>query len=174
MLESYENEKSILEAIAERRGVIIKPTPKYHCELAGEGIEYSWGFAKLRYRRVPLEGKNSATKFRACVAESLDAISKERMRRFSRRARRYVCAYYVMHHGLAKTEDKGINAEEVPEVDANIRRNGDAVDDGSLHNKSVKIKIELKDIERMIKSFRSHRCALDFDGAFIERESAKM
>jgi len=37
-----------VEAIAENRGVIIKATPKYHCELAGEGIEYSWGFAKLR------------------------------------------------------------------------------------------------------------------------------
>jgi len=44
----YKNEKSILEAIAERRGVIIKSTPKYHCGLVGEGIEYSWGFAKLR------------------------------------------------------------------------------------------------------------------------------
>jgi len=46
----YKNEKSILEAVAERRGVLNKPTPKYHCELVGEGIEYSWGFAKLRYR----------------------------------------------------------------------------------------------------------------------------
>jgi len=33
----YKNEKSILKAIAERRGVLIKPTPKYHCELAGGG-----------------------------------------------------------------------------------------------------------------------------------------
>jgi len=48
----YKNKKSILEA--KRRGVIIKSTPKYHCELAGGGIEYSWGFAKLRYRRVYL------------------------------------------------------------------------------------------------------------------------
>jgi len=79
-----------------------------------------------------------------------------------------------MHHGLDKTEDEVINAEEVAEVDANISRNSSAVDGGSLHNKSVKIKIELKDIERMIKSFRSHRCALDFDGAFIERESQNM
>ena len=65
----YKNEKSILEAIAERSGVIIKPTPKYHCELVWEGIEYSWGFAKLRYRRqVPLEDKNSAAmKFRTYV-----------------------------------------------------------------------------------------------------------
>jgi len=54
----------------------VKPTPKYHCKLAGEGIvEYSWRFAKLRYWRVPLEGKNSAMKkIRACVAEALDAI----------------------------------------------------------------------------------------------------
>jgi len=48
-----------------------------------------------------------------------------------------------MHqHGLDKTEDKVlINTEELPEVDANISRNSAAVDDGSLHNKSVKIKI---------------------------------
>jgi len=73
----YKNKKYILEAIAERRGLIIKHTPKYHCELAREGIAYSWGFAKLRYRgRVPLEDKNSAMKFRACVDEALDAVSK--------------------------------------------------------------------------------------------------
>jgi len=103
-----------------------------------------------------------------------DTVSKDRMRRFSRRTRRYACSYYVMHHGLDKTEDEVVNAEEVAEVDANISRNSAAVDDGSLHNKLVKIKIELKDIKRMIKSFRSHRCALDFDGTFIERESQKM
>lgn len=87
-----------------------------------------------------------------------------------------ICSFYAVHRGSDKVENEVINAEEVPEeVDAkNISRNSAAVDDGSLHNKSVKIKIELKDIERMIKSFRSHRCALDFDGAFIERESAKM
>ena len=48
-----------------------------------------------------------------------------------------------MHHGLDKTKDEVINAEEVPKVDANIRRNITAVDEGSLQNESVKIKIEL-------------------------------
>ena len=83
-------------------------------------------------------------------------------------------APWLGQHGLDKMEDEVFNAEEVPEVDANISRNSAAVDDGALHDKSVKIKIKLKYIERMMKSFRSHRCALDFDGAFIERESAKM
>jgi len=47
-----------------------------------------------------------------------------------------------MNHGLDKTEDEVINAEEeVREVDANISRNIAAVDDGSVQNKSVKIKI---------------------------------
>jgi len=105
-----------------------------------------------------------------------DTVSKDQMRTISRRTRRYVCSYYVMHHGLDKTEDEVVNAEEVAEVDANISRNSAEVDDGSLHNKSVKIKIELKDIERMIKIFRSRGCALDSDGVYIsiERESPKM
>jgi len=54
----------------------------------------------------------------------------------ARHARRYVCSYYVMHHGLDKMEDEVFNAEEVPEVDDCA-----AVDDGSLHNKSVKINV---------------------------------
>jgi hypothetical protein len=34
-------------------------TPKYHCELAGEGIEYCWGAAKGMYRKLPLNQKKS-------------------------------------------------------------------------------------------------------------------
>jgi len=81
------------------------------------------------------------------MSEALDPVSKDPMRRFSCHARCYVCSYYFMHHGLDKTEDEVVNVEEVAEVDANISRNSTAVDDGSLHNKSVKIKIELKEIE---------------------------
>ena len=32
-------------------------TPKYHCEIAGEGIEYNWGIAKIFYRNIPLVEK---------------------------------------------------------------------------------------------------------------------
>jgi hypothetical protein len=34
-------------------------TPKCHCELAGEGIEYAWGCAKNHYRRQPLKDKRA-------------------------------------------------------------------------------------------------------------------
>ena len=34
---------SITEFISEKRGLKMMSTPKYHCELTGEGIEYAWG-----------------------------------------------------------------------------------------------------------------------------------
>ena len=69
--------------------------------------------------------------------KAFNAISKDRMKN-SCRARRYVCSYYVMYHGLDKTENEVVNAvEEVPEVDANNSRNCAAVDVGSLKRKSV-------------------------------------
>ena len=93
------SEKSILQFIGDMCGVQVIFTPKYHCELAGEGIEYAWGFAKCPYRRIPIKRRRNKEGFLTCVSEVLsrDAISVDRIRRFSRRARRYVCAYFVFH-----------------------------------------------------------------------------
>ena len=46
-------------------GVLVDRTPKCHCELAGEGIECSWGCAKNHYRRVSLKRKKSKDSFRS-------------------------------------------------------------------------------------------------------------
>ena len=32
----------------EKIGVSLRKTPKCHPEIAGQGIEYAWGYAKLR------------------------------------------------------------------------------------------------------------------------------
>ena len=37
-------------------------TPKYHCKIAGEGIEYLWGASKRWYRRYPLKNKKNNAK----------------------------------------------------------------------------------------------------------------
>jgi len=50
----FKKEFSILERIAERYNSMIWFTPKYHCEIAGEGVEYMWGYCKRLFRRVPL------------------------------------------------------------------------------------------------------------------------
>jgi hypothetical protein len=43
---NFEEEETMLQLMGRSRGVIVDQTPKCHPELAGEGIEYSWGCAK--------------------------------------------------------------------------------------------------------------------------------
>ncbi len=46
----FEEEESILQSMGRKLGVLVDHTPKCHCELAGEGIEYAWGCSKIYYR----------------------------------------------------------------------------------------------------------------------------
>jgi hypothetical protein len=61
-------------------------SPRCHPELAGQGIEYCWGAAKLFYRRhndcVP-------SHFHQNVLASLQSVTLEQARKFARRARCY-------------------------------------------------------------------------------------
>ena len=43
----FVEEETMLQSIARDLGVCIDRTPKCHCELAGEGIEYAWAWAKF-------------------------------------------------------------------------------------------------------------------------------
>jgi hypothetical protein len=137
----FRNELTHLQVMAEALGVKVDFTPKFHAEMAGEGVEYSWAHAKGNYRRKPLSKKRSRAGFVKLVDECLDPkteLTKERVRRFSARARSYICTY----HYLANKE---------------------TVDD----NKSNQTLL-LEDIERLTKKFRTHRCAMDFDRGFLE------
>jgi len=60
----FKNEKSAMEVLMDdlnlktssnNQTVKIIVSPKYHCELAGEGIEYAWGAMKRYFCRLPLE-----------------------------------------------------------------------------------------------------------------------
>jgi hypothetical protein len=76
--------------------VLVDRTPKCHCELAGKGIKYTWGCSKNHYRSLRLHDKRGKEKFWAAVAKCLDReiLTRERIWKFSRRARQYTCAYY--------------------------------------------------------------------------------
>ena len=41
--EDFRREVTALEELVLQRGNILVMSPKGHCELAGEGIEYDWG-----------------------------------------------------------------------------------------------------------------------------------
>ena len=140
-------EETLLQTNARKMGerpghVVVDRTPKCHPELAGEGIEYSWGCAKNFYRRLPLEKKKGKDTFRKSVNEAIsrDNLTTKRIRMFSRRAREYIISYKLMSHKQTLT---GLDVD--------------------LHTNISEAKIE-----KMVKDFKTHRCALDFDSSFLD------
>ena len=56
--QDFATEKSAMEKLVEdltvsNSSVEILVTPKYHCELASQGIEYGWSFAFFLNRSLP-------------------------------------------------------------------------------------------------------------------------
>jgi hypothetical protein len=104
----FKCEVTALEDLAARLStasstVRIKYTPKYHCEIAGEGIEYAWGLSKRFYRALPLTRKRGIANFRRSVRESVDAVTIENVRKFGGKVRRYMLAY--LHYDNRSNED---------------------------------------------------------------------
>ena len=142
----FEEEHTLLQSkvleMCDRPGqFFLDRSPKCHCELAGDGIEYGWGCGKNYYRGLPLSEKRGKETFKASVAKSIsrDILTTERCRKFARRARQYICAYKGMQDGNQARTDLAID----PEM--------------------------LQKVEQMIKLFKVHRCAMDFDGKFCKQ-----
>lgn len=55
----FAEEMTALQHVGNELGASVIISPKFHAELAGEGIEYSWGVTKGLYRRKPLHSKRS-------------------------------------------------------------------------------------------------------------------
>ncbi len=95
----FVNEPTMLQYIGgEKLGIVIDRTPKCSPELAGEGVEYSWACAKGWYRLQPNSKKKTKESFHNLVKECLGPkiLSTVRVRMFSRRAREYIEAYYLL------------------------------------------------------------------------------
>jgi hypothetical protein len=142
----FRDEETALQHLGSTIGVTVDCTPKFHAELAGEGIEYSWGYAKQVYRRQPVALKKGREKFKALVHRCTDPtteIHKARVGKFVGRARAYICAYFE------------------------LGRRGNQQNQAADDNVSQRQQAHFVDIERLMKSFKTHRCALDFDSGFI-------
>ena len=111
----FEEEETLLQSMGREMGVLVDRTPKCHCELAGEGIEYSWGCAENFYCRVSLKRKKGKEEFRSVVRESLSkdkVLTTKRIRHFSRRARQYIfCAYFKIWKDLEEQQHDRMDAE---------------------------------------------------------------
>jgi hypothetical protein len=142
-LQDSEEEETMLQSIAHKLGVPFDRTPKCHCEIAGEGIAYAWACAKNKYRTILLENKKGKENFirsvRLCT--STDVLMREQVQKFVRRARQYIMGYHVLH----------LSSQQ-----GNTSRNTD-------HENFAIIPVKL---EQMVKTFKTHRWALDFGYAF--------
>jgi hypothetical protein len=136
----FKNEKTKLECLIEQHGGVCRMTPKCHPEIAGVGIEYDWGYAKLTYRKKINDG--IAAHLEENVKKALsteEVLTINRTRKFARKARDYKLTYYFLirmcDSALAKVGEDGRVAKDA--------------------------------IEHIVKAFKVHRCALDSDYAFI-------
>ena len=146
----FADEETLLQYNARLMGVHVDRTPKCHPEMAGEGVEYSWGCAKGLYRRLPLKDKKSKEKFRESVRKCLSTgnIDKKQQRKFSRRAREYMLAYRAIEQQQATNNSDNEN--------------------------NNKIEMSRMMIEKIIKKYKCHRSAETFDRGFIDAIVSKM
>ena len=133
-------------------GVSIDHSPIAHPELAGEGIEYDWGFSKLLYCRHPLADKKKKEKFRELVRKciSRESITIEMRRKFSRRAREYIGAYRALSLHRAAVESLG-----------------DGEGDGEQEQSEIP-SMSAQLIEKVVKLYKSHRNIIDQEKGWIK------
>jgi hypothetical protein len=148
----FASELTALQELGQRLGLLVDRTPKFHAEMAGEGIEFSWACSKGSYRRQPLSKKRGRESFKTLVRavhDTTNVLTLERSQGFARRARAYMCAYYTLNLQEQERKKQGV-------------ADGSNVGSPGAHQQA-----QFMDIERLQKKFRSHRCALDFDKGFV-------
>ena len=141
----FKNEESLLQSMGRTMGRLVDWTPKCHCELADEGIKYSWGCTKNLYHQQPLREKRWKEAFKMTVRNCLlrNNLTTEHVRSFSRHARQYILAYLAMQQ---------VNDQQ-SSMDTQASPSG---------------QIMPAKIEQLVKEFKSCHCAMDFDCGFID------
>ena len=145
----FAEEESLLQLNVKKFGAVCIHTPKYHCEVAGEGIEYSWGNSKAKYRKIRAKDKTTAQQFRVqvncCLGRAF--LDAERIRKNSRRAREYMVAYFIL------SVDENAGNEPISDIS---------------FEELKPCAMSAQKMETMKQKVRTHRAALDFDLSFCK------
>jgi hypothetical protein len=138
----FQQERTLLDAELDKTGDVVLYSPKCHPELAGVGIEYCFGYAKMRFRREFNDAINA--NLYDNTIKSLNAVSLEKGWTFSRRSRDYLLVYRAL-------EESGYEA------------NGEIDLTGAP-------KISHAKLEDMRKACKSHRNIHDIEIKFLTAE----
>lgn len=130
-------------------------TPKFHCELAGEGIKYSWGASKWFYCKQSLQSKKNVKQFFALIKKSIQTVNTQMTRHFVGKARSYMLAY---KHMMMENEPKKVSTSRKDSEKKELKE-------------KVRIKIEksFEYTEKICKTYRLHCDANVTHGSFIEQ-----
>ena len=123
-------------------------SPKYHPELAGLGIEYTWGYSKMIFRG--LLNDCVAKRFKSHVVRSLSTefVGLATVRRYARRTRDYRMAY--------KFVSKSAGGKFKTLEDGTLVRNSDGLFGWALS-------------EKMRTEQKLHRCIMDIESAAVRQ-----
>ena len=100
MVTDFKNEITQLQQKGNECGVNVTYSTKCHPEKAGEGIEFLWALIKNEYRRIPYPQKPKTKEaFHKNVEELILKTTVDSVRKCSRKARKYICAYNELHQG---------------------------------------------------------------------------
>ena len=113
--DDFRNETTQLMYIMDLIGVNLILTPKCHPEIAGRGVEYGWGYSKLRFR---CDFNDAIAKnLTDNVMKSLDreVLTLNRMRKFARKAREYKLTYALLFH-MADGKDASAGKDDIKHI----------------------------------------------------------
>jgi hypothetical protein len=108
---------------------------------------------------MPLSRKRGRENFKQLVKDCTcpeNVLTKVRIAKFAARARAYICTYH--HLERQQQTQPGVHHP----IDAGVAVAANVV--------PPKQELLYTEIERLMKAFNGHRCALDFDRGFVNSE----
>ncbi len=145
-----EKEETMLQLMATLMHIQVDQSPKCHCEVAGNGIKNTWACNKNHHWCFLLEQKHGKEKImnivRLCMTR--EGLTREKVQKNAKRVRRYILGYNLLW-----------------KIKQGIIQSSDSQEDLSRENK---LAVTPSKLEQMVKKFKAHRCAMDFDHSFIK------
>jgi hypothetical protein len=102
--QDFREERTALEELVVARGHILLTSPKCHPEIAGAGIEYSWGKSKMFYANNSSTSTVAMAEFKQRILASLskEVLTMERIWAYERRTRDYCRLYTEVDEKVSK------------------------------------------------------------------------
>jgi hypothetical protein len=171
--QDFKEVESALQHLGRQLGVTVLLAPKFHAELAGKGVEYSWAHAKAFYKRLPVSRKRGRDNFKQLVKESTcpeNILTKVRIEMFASRAHAYICTYIISKRTRTSKNKKKRLSAVVADI---VEEPTTALPDGHAVPNPKHQELLYTEMEGLMKAFKGHRCALDFDRGFVHSKLMK-